>query len=478
MSVSRHTAYNLMGTAAPILVALVSIPLYIGLIGEERYGVLAIAWILLGYFGVFDLGIGRAAAQRIATLEKANAARDPTFWTALTLNSALGILGGLAIWPAAQYFFSEQFQINADLRPEVLRALPWLMLALPLSTIAGVLSGALQGRERFFQLNIINATGSILFQTLPLLAAWLWTSDLAILMPIAIGARLLGVIFLFLSCLRHVTSRFLPSFNRIEARELLKFGGWITVSSLVSPIMVMADRFIIGAVLGAKAVTQYTVPFQLAERSTIVPSALSSSLFPRFAKDSDHDGKQMAVTSVRLLLVLMTPVVVAAVLLANPFLSIWISAEFAGRSAVVLQVLLVGFWINGLARIPHARLQATGRPNVVAICHLVETIPYLAVLYIGLQLCDVAGAATAFALRVFADHVLLSAQAETLRPTIRLTCVGLALLGAALLLSQQSLPPPVMTSAGLVLVALTIGWSFRQAPDVLKRRAKALYKRS
>lgn len=478
MSVSRHTAYNLMGTAAPILVALVSIPIYIGLIGEQRYGMLAIAWILLGYFGVFDLGIGRAAAQRIAVLEKANAATAPTFWTALTLNSTLGVFGGLAIWPAAQYFFSEQFQVDAYLRPEVLQALPWLMLALPLSTITGVLSGALQGGERFLQLNVINATGSILFQTLPLLAAWLWTPDLSILMPVAIVARLLGVIFLFLYCIRFVTSGFMPSFSRVEARGLLKFGGWITVSSLVSPIMVMADRFLIGAVLGAKAVTQYTVPFQLAERSTIVPSALSSSLFPRFAKDSDHDGKQMAVTSVRLLLVLMTPVMAAALLLANPFLAIWISPEFAGRSALVLQILLVGFWINGLARIPHVRLQAMGRPNVVAVCHLVEIIPYLAVLYIGLQLGGVAGAATAFTLRVFADHILLSAQAETLRPTIRLTCSGLVLLGAALLLSQQGLPPPAMASAGLVLLTLTIGWSFRQAPDVLKRRAKNLYKRS
>lgn len=478
MSVSRHTAYNLMGTAAPILVALVSIPIYINLIGEQRYGMLSIAWILLGYFGVFDLGIGRAAAQRIASLDKTQATRGQAFWTALTLNSALGALGGLAIWPAAHYFFAHQFQIETDLKPEVLQALPWLVLALPLSTITGVLSGALQGVERFLQLNAINATGSILFQTLPLLAAWLWTPDLGILMPVAIGSRLLGVIFLFFACLRHVTSNLTPSFNTHEARELLKFGGWITVSSLVSPVMVMADRFIIGAVIGAKAVTQYTVPFQLAERSTIVPSALSSSLFPRFAKDSDHDGKQIAVISVRLLLVLMTPVMVAAILLADPFLRIWISSEFSEQTALTLQILLIGFWINGVARIPHARLQATGHPNVVAICHLMELIPYLVVLFLGLNVGGVAGAAAAFTLRVFADHILLSAQAGTLRSTIFLTWCGLVFLGAALLLSQQSLSTPIMVSAGLVLLALTIVWSIMQAPGVLKKWIKNLYKRA
>lgn len=478
MSVSRNTAYNLMGTLGPIFVALLSIPIYIDLIGEQRYGMLSIAWVLLSYFGVFDLGIGRAAAQRIALLDKAEEKKGTAFWTALSLNSALGVLGGLAIWPAAYYFFAHQFLIDTALQPEVLRALPWLMLALPLATITGVLTGALQGVERFLQLNIINAAGSILFQTLPLLAAWLWTSDLGILMPVAIGARFVGVVFLFLACRRHVSSGLVPTFSTKEARELLKFGGWITVSSLISPLMVMADRFVIGATLGAKSVTQYTVPFQLAERSTIFSSALSSSLFPRFAKDSVQDAEQMAVISVRLLLVLMTPVMVGAILLAQPILGIWISTDFAAQTALVLELLLIGFWINGLARVPHARLQATGRPNVVAICHLAELIPYVAVLMICLKWCGIAGAAAAFTFRVCIDHLLLSIQAGILRRTIAQTLCGMTFLCAALLLSQASLSVLVRTTAGLALLTLTLAWSAIGAPDALRERARQLYRRA
>lgn len=468
MSVTRNTTFNLLGTAAPILIALISIPVYLNLVGEQRYGMLSIAWLLLGYFGAFDLGIGRAAAQRIAKLEHAHTARARSFWTALCLNTALGGLGGLAIWPVANYFFARQFQIDADLQPEVLEALPWLMLALPLATITGVLSGALQGVERFLQLNVINAAGSILFQILPLIAAWLWTPDLGVLMPIAIGARLIGVVFLFFACINHVSPGAAPSFSRNEARKLLRFGGWVTVSSLISPFMVMADRFIIGAMLGAKAVTHYTVPFQVAERTTIIPGALSSSLFPRFAKDAAQNSQQLAESSLRLVLVIMTPMIVVAILLAHPLLVLWISNQFADQSALVLQILLAGFWVNGLARIPHAKLVATGRPKVVAICHLLEILPYLVLLFVGLHFGGVAGSAMAFSLRVLADHLLLSAYANILRSTFVLTLSGVSLLVAAVLVTELSMSIYIKSAAGILLVLMAFLWSAVQAPDALK----------
>src|SRR3712207_2166233 len=62
----RNTVWNILGTALPLLLTLLTFPVLIRSIGTERFGVLAIAWVVLGYFGLFDLGLGRATIKFMA----------------------------------------------------------------------------------------------------------------------------------------------------------------------------------------------------------------------------------------------------------------------------------------------------------------------------------------------------------------------------------------------------------------------------
>jgi O-antigen/teichoic acid export membrane protein len=470
LSIRRNTVYNLLGSAVPLAVSLLTVPIYLGLIGEARYGVLAIAWLLLGYFGLFDLGLGRATAQRIAALrDAATEERAQAFWTALVLNLGLGIIGGLAIWPIGAYFFGNVFKIEDALRPEVQEAIPWLVLAVPVATLSGVLTGTLQGRERFLELNLISVSSTVLFQLLPLAIATYWGTRLEQLLPAALFARLVTLFILFHRCWRHVFRGHGFTFTPALAGQLLRFGGWVTVTSFVGPMMVILDRFIIGAISGAKAVSHYTVPFQLSERSTIISNALTTALFPRFASADIAEEKRLAHQALHLLVVVMTPLVAIGILLISPFLGWWIEPAFAEQSAPVGQVILLGFWANSFARVPYAQLQAKGRPDLVAKCHLGELFPYFILLYLGLSTIGLTGAAVAFSLRALLDFALLSAFAGTLRASLRMLLVPSALLLGAFIIARTDVPGHASWFALVGLYfPITAIWAWRQAPPSLR----------
>ena len=426
--------------------ALVTVPVYLKLIGDARYGVMAIAWMLLGYFGLFDLGLGRATAQRIAGLREVPSRESTSvFWTALVVNGGLGLLGGAIIWPVSVYVFGHTANVDEVLRRELSGALPWFALAVPLATVSGVLSGALEGRSKFLELNVISMASSAVTQTLPLGVALAFGPSLVWIVPSVILTRVAASAALFWRCRIHIIDGRRPSASLSTAKDLVRFGGWVTVTSLVGPLMVTLDRFVIGMAMGPASVTYYTVPFQLASRSSVLPTSLVGAIFPRMAAAGPLEAERMAMTAVRSLAAVMTPLTLVAILLVDPFLRVWLGAAFAEKSSLTAQILLLGFWINAFARVPYVQLQAKGSPDVVAKAHIAELVPYVVLLYFALRSWGLHGAAVVFGLRTLGDCALLMWSTDTLRQ-------GLAVLWG----------PSVVLLLGFSLVSLVpaggIGW--------------------
>ncbi|WP_306544547.1 flippase [Malikia spinosa] len=406
MSISRNTALNLGGAFIPIALTLGTLPLYLNAIGNERFGVISIVWIFVGYFGLFDLGLGRATAQKIASTTDDNSTQtSEILWTALTINTAFGILGGSILFPIANWFFLEKFNIQEELKNEIIHAIPWMAVAVPLTTITGVITGALEGKEKFLQINIINITSTSAIQIIPLIIATYISPNLSLLLCAIISIKILTIILLFISCQKNIRYIYPAKINFNIAPELFKFGGWVTISSTITPLMVMLDRFMIGAISGATSVTYYTIPFNLASRITIIPRSLSSALFPKFANKNNNN--ELYIYAIKTLLAAITPLTIIGIIIMPQFLSWWISHEFALEAAPTGIIILIGLWTHSLAYIPYAQLQAKGKPDVVAKCHLVELPFYLITLYFALKNFGIIGAAVVWSVRASIDAIAL-----------------------------------------------------------------------
>jgi len=341
MSIARNTVYNLAGGLVPLVVALVTVPLYLHQIGEARYGVLAIVWLLLGYFGLFDLGLSRATANHIARLPaEAGREREEVFWTACILNVGFGLLGGLALYFVGGPLLGHWFKMSAGLHGEALAALPWVAVSVPIATLTAVLTGALEGQERFGIVNLIQASGTLLFQVFPLVAAFVIGPSLVVVIPVAVAVRAISAIPLALAVKAKLPLRGLPQFHVTRIRELLGYGAWVTVTNIVSPVLVSIDRFLIGVMMGASAVAYYAVPFNLVTKASILPSALSRSLFPRLSAQNRGEATIISRDAVRTLAAVSTPLVVLIIFVIRPFLEVWVGRGFSVEAAPVGQLLL------------------------------------------------------------------------------------------------------------------------------------------
>jgi O-antigen/teichoic acid export membrane protein len=203
----------------------------------------------------------------------------------------------------------------------------------------------------------------------------------------------------------------------------------------------------------------------------VFSSALNYALFPRLATTTDGaERRRLGFEGLHVLAVVTSPPIAACMLCIGPFLAWWISAEMASNATVLAQLLFLGFWLNGLALVPYTQLQASGRPDLVAKCHLAELLPYLALLYFALQNWGLVGAAAVFSLRAAADFLLLAHLADSLGGALRLLAWPALLLTLVLCVATpNSLPAPWPIGLGLTLLAVLCAWSWARAPASLRR---------
>lgn len=469
MSISRFASYNLLGQVLPITVSLVTMPLFVQAIGLERYGILSICWLLLGYFGVLDLGLGRAAGQRIAALrDQPDEARAEVFWTVFWINAGLGVAAFLLVGPLLKLGFGLQ-DASPLVKGELALAIPWLAASVGVSLLVGPWGAALIARERFGVYNITETVANVSSSVVPLTLAWTVGPRLDILVAASLGVRVAAsLIYLFLAAKAVPLGR--PTRPRKQvARSLAVYGGWITVSSIIGPLLWQWDRFAIGAVISAAAVSLYVIPFQLVWRISVIPAALSVALMPRMSSHNAEGALALHDQALRTLLSILTPIILGLTLIIEPFIRLWLGNELGRQTVDVAHILLPGLWMNSLAQVGSAYLLGQNRPGTMGRLHLAELIPYAAVLYLLMMLFGVEGAALAWTLRVVIDAVLILRFSAGNYRALRVILIPATLIVG---LSLLSIILPVNALArwflgGLLLLAGTV-WAVRASPAALR----------
>jgi O-antigen/teichoic acid export membrane protein len=245
---------------------------------------------------------------------------------------------------------------------------------------------------------------------------------------------------------------------------LLRYGGWTTITNVVGPAMVFLDRFLIGAMLPIAAVTHYVTPYEMVTKLLVVPGAILGAMFPAFAATFASDRARLAVLyerSLRAVVLATFPLALIVATLAHEILAIWIGPVLPAQSAVILQWLALGVFVNAVGQVPYAALQGAGRPDIIARLHVAELPLYAAAIWLLASRFGVVGVAMAWTLRVGLDTATLLFISQR---RLTVSSGSLALLGSALMAGTIAAGTQLPATAIRVTFVLLIAAVF--APGV------------
>jgi O-antigen/teichoic acid export membrane protein len=466
---ARNSALNVVGQVGPLIVAVFAIPVLIRALGVERFGVLTLAWTAIGYFSLFDLGLGRALTQSASAAIGGGRPEELPLITITAIRAmvVLGVCAGIIFALATPWLIDHALNIPADLRAETVTSFYLLCVSLPFVLATAGYRGLFEAHQDFGIATALRVPYAIFNFVAPLAVLPFSHSLVPVVGILVIGRAIV--------CIAHfvVARRWYPFLrepvvmDRGVVMPLLKTSGWMSVSNLISPLMVNFDRFVVGGMLTVTAVAYYATPYDMVMKLLLVPSALLGVLFPAFATLFERDRTETVVLydrTIRLMLLAIFPPVLLLVAFAHEGLHLWLGEDFARQSSIVVQWLAAGVLINSVGQIGFIAVQGVGRSDLAAKLHAVELPIYAAVLVLLTKALGLRGVAIAWTFRVTVDTAALlwmsARRLPEVRPYLwRSTRLFGALLPVLLVAGMiDSLVTRIVYVAAVLIVFAAVGW--------------------
>jgi O-antigen/teichoic acid export membrane protein len=475
---TRNWVLNLMGWIVPLSVALFAIPYVVRGLGAERFGILSIASALLGYFGIFDLGLGRATTKFVA---ESLARHEPerlgqVVWTSLWAQLLLGVTGTLVTVALVPIAVNRYLKISPALVADTRTSLIILSMSLTVVLIGNALRGVLEAGQMFDIVNYVKVPTNTSMFLLPAVGVFFHLSLPGIIW-LLVAARILATISYLVFCLRYfptIRGHYLP--HRASMGPLLVYGGWVTISNFITPLLAYLDRFFIGSLISMGAVGYYAAPYEAINRAWVVPATLAATLFPAFTNldtgGARHRLEELCARSLKSLLLISAPTLLVLALFARQILRVWLGPDFAIQSALTLQILALGMLINSVALVPFSLLQGVGRPDLTGIFSVIEFLFQIVMCWILVRRFGIAGAALAWTLKALLDALLMFGTIfflnsvsfrSLLQNGLRRTLIAVSILSLSLAIVWRAQGPflvQVLVAAMLVLGFALVSWSY------------------
>lgn len=340
------------------------------LLTPESFGLAALAMLPIGLITLInELGLGAAVVQR-PTLEHHVVRQAMTIVLGGNLVLALATV---ALAPVIASFFSEAALVSIV---SVL-SLQFLVAAL------GVIPEALVIRAMNFKAkSIVEMLAAVGGSLTTLVLAWLSFGAWALVWG-SIATATIKATGMTIAARQLIA----PTLALRGARDILHFGGLITLDRILWYVYARSDIFVAGRVLGSKLVGSYSVAMDIASLPMQkVNGILNEIAFPAFARIQTQPGlvEEYVYKSVRVVSFIAFPVFVGIAVVAADFVPLVLGEQWLAAAPLITMLALV-MPLRMVSNITTATLQGIGRADTTVVNLLIATVLMPTAFVIGVR---------------------------------------------------------------------------------------------
>ncbi len=365
----RSSLWTLTAFAAGQLIRFVSNPVLAYLLEPAYFGIVSLVSVFItGLAAMSDVGVEQAIIQN-------KRGDEPVFLnTAFTVHAVRGIflwLGACAMaWPV-YWFYNDPNSSNAAYAKYLLWMLPVAGLAPVLTGFNSTATFTLNRHLQMGRLTIVNLAYQVVSVIVMLAIAWKWRTPWALVL----GGIAANVFYLIVShtMIKGYRNRFCWDLG--VRRELMKFGKWILVSTLITYAANQIDRPMLGKIADVKWLGLYGIAFGLVLLPREIIGRLASvTLFPTLSRTAEARPADLPRVFNRARGLIMTASVAATVgvVLGAPiFITVFYRREYH-QAGWLTQLASIGGWFVLLQTTADRALLALGKTRPLAVSNAVN----------------------------------------------------------------------------------------------------------
>jgi len=401
----QGSAWTIVGLTFQNVLRMASNVILAWLLFPEAFGLMGVVSVLLGILQMFsDIGIGPSIIQ-----SRRGGDQDflDTAWT-------LQVIRGAALWIVTWLIAVGLWLWGPVLHLPVHGAYadPQLMLMIPVVGVSALISGfnstklATSSRQIALGRPMVLEIGS---QVIVLFVTVVWAAYFESVWALAIGTVVRTWISMLGShwVLPGQPNRF--RWNPSALHELIRFGRWIFVSTLLTGCAMQFDRVLLGGLIESDRLGVYFLAFNLATMPWTIGQRLTAHvLFPALSEHARRDPSALRqkLGKARSVFLPICLLAVGAMMLGSPlFFRYLYQAQYA-EAAWIAPALGAMVWFSLLRASSDRALLAVGDSRALAILNGTRVVVGAAASVVGFHLWDLGGFIAGMTVGALVSHLL------------------------------------------------------------------------